>query len=153
MMNKEVNFEEIVENEMNEEQERKQPGKFRQFWDKHGEKILYGGIMVLTLAGFGVAVGVQLHNGKVFENDIKAKYGPKATAGNIFGGNPKKLWGQNQIWEEKYKSNFDSVYDLAKQLNLKPEENFSIEKVYDDGELVTQVVQFTKDGYYHGNLC
>lgn len=150
-MDNEIKFEEIV-NETETEAKR-EPGKFRRFWNKYGEKILGIGIPVLMIGGCAVAIGIEARNGKIFDNEIKAKYGPKATAGSIFGGNPKKLWGQNKIWEEKYKSNFDSVYDLAKGLDLKPEENFSIEKVWDGGELVTQVVQFTKDGYYHGNLC
>lgn len=128
-------------------------GGLRQFVRRNGEKIVvvtYYGLMAAVTIG-GIVKGAR--NQKKFDLLIKEKYGANTTEGKFAEGNLKRLWEGNRAFEESYKGNFDKVADFVKDLDMRADESYTINRVVDkSGKIVTELMQIRDEGWYHGQI-
>lgn len=146
-----------VDEEMEQAVSRETPCEAREevkkesFWKKHQAEIIagsyYGVVLLLTCLG----VRKSIKNCKLFDNQIKSKYGQNVTEGCMLNKSLKEMWDGNRKFEEEYKGNFDKVADFVKGLDMRSDELYTIEKCVDkSGKLVTALTQTRDGGWYHG---
>ena len=97
-------------------------------WENHKAEILigsiWGGIGIYSIAAMVLGIKRQ----KVFNLEVKAKYGPNATHGNIFGGSLKKRRAEFEAWEQgNCKNEFNRVMEFAKTLHFGNDDSYTIE--------------------------
>ena len=103
-------------------------------WEKHKAEILigtiWGGIGIYSV----VAIALGFKRQKVFNQEVKAKYGPNATHGNIFSGSMSKRRANLEAWEQgNCKTEFNRVMEFAKTLKLNDGDAYTIEGINDPG--------------------
>lgn len=113
-------------------------------WENHKAEILigaiWGGIGIYSV----VAMALGIKRQKAFNLEVKAKYGPNATHGNIFGGSIKKRRADLEAWEKgSRKEDFDRVMKVAKTLHIGSDDVYTIEgfKNPDDEHIAVAVFQ------------
>lgn len=113
-------------------------------WENHKEEILigsiWGGIGIYSIVTMALGIKRQ----KAFTKEVRAKYGPNATHGNIFGGSLKKRRADLEAWEQgNRKTEFDRVMEFAKTLHLGNDDSYTIEgfKNPDDEHIAVSVFQ------------
>ncbi len=128
-------------------------GGLRQFVRKNGVKIIVGTYYVLMAAATVGGIVKGARNQKKFDLLIKQKYGENTVEGKFAEGNLKRLWEGNRAFEESYKGNFDKVADFVKDLDMRADEGYTINRVVDkSGKIVTELMQIRDEGWYHGQI-
>ena len=113
-------------------------------WENHKAEILIGGIWGGIIIYSVVAMALGIKRQKAFNLEVKAKYGPNATHGNIFGGSIKKRRADLEVWEKgNRKEDFDRVMKVAKTLHIGSDDVYTIEgfKNPDDDHIAVAVFQ------------
>lgn len=118
--------------------------KLEDFWDDHKDGIVLCGIMgaIWIPAGLYMAHGIKMQ--KLFNAEVRKKYGPNATHGNIFGGSIPKRRADLEAWEKgSRKEDFDRVMKVAKTLRIGSDDVYTIEgfKNPDDEHIAVAVFQ------------
>lgn len=122
-------------------------------WENHKAEILigtiWGGIGIYSV----VAIALGFKRQKVFNQEVKAKYGPNATHGNIFGGSLKKRRADLEAWEQgNRKTEFNRVMEFAKTLHLGNDDSYTIEGFNDPANNRIAVGVFQQCGkMYHSD--
>jgi len=113
-------------------------------WENHKVEILigtiWGGIGIYSV----IAMALGFKRQKAFNKEVKAKYGPNATHGNIFGGSIPKRRADLEAWEKgNRKVDFDQVMKFAKTLHIGSDDVYTIEgfKNPDDEHIAVAVFQ------------
>lgn len=113
-------------------------------WNNHKAEILigtiWGGIGIYSITAMTLGFKRQ----KAFNQEVKAKYGPNATHGNIFGGSIPKRRADLEAWEKgNRKADFDRVMSFARTLHIGSDDVYTIEgfKNPDDEHIAVAVFQ------------
>lgn len=118
--------------------------KLSEIWDSNKDKVILGGIIGGCLLTEVLVFARSIKNQKIFNSEVKAKYGPNTTHGNIFGGSIKKRRADLEAWEKgSRKEDFDRVMKVAKTLHIGSDDVYTIEgfKNPDDEHIAVAVFQ------------
>lgn len=120
---------------------------------EHPAEIIVGAIGVAMIVIPGVHIARCLSANAAFSKSVQEIYGPNVREGNLLGGNPAKLWGMRENWEEVGKPNFDKVKGLVGELNLAPGEVLELSKIsLDKYKGKTEVFQMLDGGFFHDEI-
>ena len=117
------------------------------------------GEIMLGVVGLGMIVFPGIHisrcvkENRAFKESVRKLYGSNVTEGNFFAGDSHKLWGMRKNWEEVGKSNFEKVKGLIGELNLNPDESFTLQKIgmgKQKGKI--EIFQSLGDGFFHDEI-